>query len=83
MSDLGELIAHWGYGAIFLAVVLRNVGLPVPEETILALAGYLAWQRRLRLPAGLAVGFVSAVAAAEASRPPTSQSAVGGGGVFE
>lgn len=62
MADLGELIAHWGYAAIFLIVVLGNVGVPVPEETILALAGYLAWEGQLRLPAVLALGFVSAVA---------------------
>ena len=30
MSDLGQLIAYWGYPAIFVVVVLGNVGLPVP-----------------------------------------------------
>ena len=62
MPDLGLLLGHWGYAAVFLAVVLGNVGLPVPEETVLALAGYLVWQGELRLPAVLAVGVVSAVA---------------------
>jgi membrane protein DedA with SNARE-associated domain len=62
MPDLGVLIEHWGYVAIFVTVVLGNVGLPVPEETILALAGYLVWAGRLRLPAVLLVGVVSAVA---------------------
>jgi len=62
MPDLGELIAHWGYLAIFLFVVLGNVGLPVPEETILALSGYLVWRGKLRLPFVLAVGILSAVA---------------------
>ena len=41
MSDLGQLIADWGYPAIFVVVVLGNVGLPVPEETTLIVAGYL------------------------------------------
>lgn len=62
MPDLGELIGRWGYLAIFLVVVLGNVGLPLPEEAILVLAGYLVWRRRLRLPIVLAVGIVSAVA---------------------
>ncbi len=62
MPDLGELIGHWGYFAIFLFVVLGNVGLPVPEETILALSGYLVWRGKLRLPLVLAVGILSAAA---------------------
>lgn len=60
MPDVGELIAHWGYPAIFLFVVLGNLGLPVPEETILALSGYLVWRGDLRLPSVLAVGIISA-----------------------
>lgn len=46
MPDLAELIHHWGYPAIFLVEVLGNVGLPIPEETVLAVAGYLVWQGR-------------------------------------
>src|SRR5574341_1666084 len=62
MLDPNELIGHWGYSAIFLAVVLGNVGMPVPEEAILALAGYLVWRGKLRLPLVLAVGIASAAA---------------------
>lgn len=62
MPDPGQLIGHWGYLAIFVFVVLGNAGLPVPEETILALAGFLVWQGDLRLPIVLAVGILSAVA---------------------
>ena len=61
MPDPAALLAHWGYGAIFVAVVLGNVGLPVPEETILALAGSLVWRGQLRLSLVLMVGTVSAV----------------------
>lgn len=61
MSDLHQFVGHWGYTAIFVVVVLGNVGLPVPEETILALAGYLVWRGKLRLSLVLAVGIVSAV----------------------
>jgi len=58
--DLGELVGHWGYAAIFVVVVLGNVGLPLPEETVLVLGGYMAWRGTLRLAAVLAVGIVSA-----------------------
>ncbi len=62
MSDLPELIGHWGYIAIFVVVVLGNVGLPLPEETVLAVAGYLVWRGDLDLVAVLVVGVISAVA---------------------
>ena len=62
MPDLSGVIAHWGYFAIFLFVVLGNLGLPVPEESILILSGYLAWRQELRLPIVLGVGVLSAMA---------------------
>ena len=62
MPDVGELIGHWGYPAICLFVGLGNLGLPVPEETILALSGYLVWRGELRWPLVLAVGVISAAA---------------------
>src|SRR6202049_5276039 len=60
--DFGELINHWGYFAIVLFVILGNVGLPVPEESILVLSGYLAWRGDLKLPLVIAVGIVAAAA---------------------
>jgi len=60
-SDAAGLLAHWGYGAIFVVVVLGNIGFPVPEETILALGGYLAQRGTLRLGIVLAIGILSAV----------------------
>ncbi len=60
MSGLALFLEHWGYAAIFAVVVLGNVGLPVPEETVLTLAGYLVWRGDLRLWLVLIVGIVSA-----------------------
>jgi membrane protein DedA with SNARE-associated domain len=60
-SGAAELLAHWGYGAIFVAVILGNIGFPVPEETILALGGYMAQRGALRLDVVMAIGIVSAV----------------------
>ena len=62
MPDLTHIIDSWGYVAIFVIVVLGNVGLPVPEETVLTIGGYLAWQGQLRLPVVVLVGIVSAMA---------------------
>jgi hypothetical protein len=61
MLDLNELITHWGYAGIFVVVILGNIGLPVPEETVLAVAGYLVWSGRLHLLPVLLVGLASAV----------------------
>ena len=61
MTDLPDLIGHWGYIAIFVVVILGNLGVPLPEETILVLAGYLVWRGDLRLSAVIVVGLISAV----------------------
>lgn len=41
METLHYLIIHYGYFGIFALLVLGIVGLPVPDETLLALSGYL------------------------------------------
>jgi membrane protein DedA with SNARE-associated domain len=61
MADPSELISHWGYFAIFVLVVFGNMGIPLPEETVLIVAGYMVWRGELKLPIVLAVGTVSAV----------------------
>jgi membrane protein DedA with SNARE-associated domain len=58
---MSDLVTYWGYLAIFFFVVLGNMGFPFPEETILLLAGYLAWEGQLRLSLVLPVGILSAV----------------------
>jgi membrane protein DedA with SNARE-associated domain len=60
MGFLTLFVQHWGYAAVFATVLLGSVGLPVPEETILMLAGYLVWRGDLSLWLVLAVGVVSA-----------------------
>ena len=61
MIDVRLLLAHWGYAALFLGVVLGNVGIPVPETCVLWVAGFLVWQHRFSLPAVLGLGIVAAV----------------------
>ena len=41
MSHVFAWIAQYGYGAIFLLLMLGVVGLPVPDETLLVYCGYL------------------------------------------
>jgi membrane protein DedA with SNARE-associated domain len=60
--DLGEVINHWGYFAVFLLIILGNVGLPIPEESILAFAGYLVWRGQLHFSVILVIGIVGAAA---------------------
>jgi len=61
MPDLTQLIGHWGYSAIFLIVILGSIGIPVPEEAIMFLAGLLVWEKKLELSVVLIVGFLSTV----------------------
>lgn len=61
VPDLSGILEHWRYPAIFAAVILGNVGLPIPEETVLALGGFLAERRELHLPTVIAVGVFAAI----------------------
>jgi membrane protein DedA with SNARE-associated domain len=61
MLDLQTLVVRWSYAAIFLGLLLGNLGLPVPEEAILFVAGYAVSRGTLWLPAVLVIGTVSAI----------------------
>lgn len=61
MPDLSGLLDHWGYLAIFVFVILGNMGVPLPEEAILALAGYMVWNGQLDFLAVLLIGILSAI----------------------
>jgi membrane protein DedA with SNARE-associated domain len=61
MPDLSALLEHWRYPAIFAAVILGNLGLPIPEETVLALGGFLSQRGELHLPTVIAVGVLAAI----------------------
>jgi membrane protein DedA with SNARE-associated domain len=61
LSQIQPLIAQYGYGAVFLIVMLESAGLPLPGETALLLAaGYAGATGDLHLP------FIIASAAAGA-----------------
>lgn len=47
MDAVFQWIASYGYGAIFLLLMLGVVGLPIPDETLLVFCGYLVSQGKL------------------------------------
>jgi membrane-associated protein len=58
---LRNALVHYGYWAVAIALLLENAGLPVPGETILLLASFLAYtERDLRLGWIIAVATVAA-----------------------
>jgi membrane-associated protein len=58
---LREYLAHYGYWAVAAALLLENTGVPVPGETMLMLASFLAYsEHRLRLPYIILVGVCAA-----------------------
>ncbi|HKD04143.1 MAG TPA: DedA family protein [Terriglobales bacterium] len=55
-----QLVEH-GYWTVALALLLENAGLPLPGETILLLASFLAYsEHRLALPYIILVGVIAA-----------------------
>jgi len=64
-----ETILHWvtqwvtqyGYLGLFLALVLGIVGLPIPDETLLTFAGYLAYRGQMRLVPAVASAFLGSL----------------------
>jgi len=57
---VSQFLVDWGYIGIIVVVLLGNVGVPVPEETVLALAGYLVWSGRLHWVPVVVVGVLGA-----------------------
>ena len=62
MRELGPMMDQWGYILIAAVVILGNVGVPVPEETVLFLAGDLVLEGKLRFSYVVLVGAFSAIA---------------------
>src|SRR5580658_901586 len=52
-----EWISQYGYFAVFFLLMLGIVGLPVPDETLLAFSGYLAFKGNLSLPLAFAAAW--------------------------
>lgn len=46
---LSDFFARYGYWVVFFGVMLENLGVPVPGETVLLFAGFLAYQGKLHM----------------------------------
>ncbi len=60
-SALSDWLSTWGYLGVFICVFIGNLGVPVPEETVLLVAGFLAGRGDLSLQSLYLVGVGSAV----------------------
>ena len=49
MENLQYLITQWGYVGIFVLLVLGIVAFPIPDESLLATAGFLVHQGKLAI----------------------------------
>lgn len=57
---LSEFFAHYGYWAIFFGVMLENAGVPVPGETVLLFAGFLAYEGQMHVAPAILTGIAGA-----------------------
>src|ERR1700756_3644199 len=48
-SELSDWLSTWGYLGVFVCVFIGNLGIPVPEETVMLAAGFLAGREILDL----------------------------------
>jgi membrane protein DedA with SNARE-associated domain len=57
---LTNFFAHYGYWVIFFGVMLENGGVPLPGETILLFAGFLAYHGEINLVRAMATAAAGA-----------------------
>jgi membrane protein DedA with SNARE-associated domain len=61
LEILRAALVHYGYWAVAVALLVENAGLPVPGETVLLLASFLAYsERNLSLTWIVAMGTIAA-----------------------
>jgi membrane protein DedA with SNARE-associated domain len=61
LDFLRNAVVHYGYWAVAAALLLENAGVPVPGETVLLLASFLAYsEHELQLPWIIVVGTIAA-----------------------
>jgi membrane-associated protein len=46
---LSDFFARYGYWVIFFGVMAENIGVPIPGETVLLFAGFLAYQSKIHI----------------------------------
>ena len=61
---LSDFFARYGYGVVFFGVMLENIGVPVPGETVLLFAGFLAFQGKIHILPAILCAIAGATAGA-------------------
>ncbi|GGI44965.1 putative membrane protein YbfM [Paenibacillus marchantiophytorum] len=61
IAFLQDIIIQYGYIAIFFCLALGIIGLPVPDEILMTIVGYLSSMGLLLFPLSLAVSFFGAM----------------------
>ena len=62
MENLQFWISHYGYMGIFSLLMLGIIGLPVPDETLLTLSGYLVFHGELKLIPTFLAAYMGSIA---------------------
>ena len=66
LTLLRDALVHYGYWAVAAALLLESAGLPLPGETVLLLASFLAYsEHELRFPWIILVGTVATTVGGE------------------
>ena len=60
MEPLIAWLSQYGYAGLFALLMLGIAGLPIPDETLLVLSGYLVWAGRLAPVTTFLAGFAGA-----------------------
>jgi membrane protein DedA with SNARE-associated domain len=61
MDALLNWIPEYGYPALFFLLMLGLVGLPIPDETLLAFSGYLIFKNQFALVPTMASAFLGSI----------------------
>jgi membrane-associated protein len=59
-QTLTDFFAQYGYWVVFFGVMLENGGVPVPGETVLLFAGFLAYQGEIQLVWAIVIAIAGA-----------------------
>ena len=57
---LSDFFARYGLWVVFFGSMAENVGIPIPGETVLLFAGFLAYQGRLHLVSAIVTAIAGA-----------------------
>lgn len=61
LENIQEFAHHYGYWAIFLGILLENLGIPLPGETVTLVGGFLAGSNELNYWIVLSIAVSGAV----------------------